>query len=121
MREIDAICRAILDGFTEPVVFVDTEHVTRYMNEEAAAQYKKWGGYDIIGKSIMDCHDEKSCQTIREAFDRMASEGMDEVEIYRRPGKIAYMAAVRDENGKLLGYYERFRAADNPCKSTSAE
>ena len=109
MREINGVCRAILDGLHEPVVFADTDHIIRYMNQAGVAQYQKSGGYALIGQSLMDCHNEHSCRIIREVFDRMVNEGVDEVEIYRRPGRIAYMTAVRDENGKLLGYYERYQ------------
>jgi len=108
MKDTDRVCRAILDGLDVPVVFVDTGHIIRYMNEAAAAQYRKSGGYDLIGQGIMDCHNDHSCRIIREIFDRMVNEGVDEVEIYRRPGKIAYMTAVRDGAGALLGYYERY-------------
>lgn len=107
MNELDGDCRAILDGLPGPVVFADTEHIIRYMNEKGAAQYEKSGGYALVGRSIMDCHNENSCRIIREVFARMR-DGVDEEEIYRRPGKIAYMTAVRDGDGALLGYYERY-------------
>lgn len=108
MSEMDGTCRAILDGLPGPVVFADTDHVIRYMNGAGAAQYQKSGGYDLLGQSVMDCHNEHSCRIIREVFARMRDAGVDEVEIYRRPGKIVYMTAVRDEDGNLLGYYERY-------------
>jgi len=108
MSGIDGICRAILDGHHEPIVFVDTEHVIRYVNEAGAIQYQKDGGYALVGRSVMDCHNERSCRVIREVFARMLNDGVDEEEIYRRPGKIAYMTAVRDGKGTLLGYYERY-------------
>jgi len=108
----DNVCRTILDGLPGPVVFVDTDHIIRYMNTEGADQYEKSGGYDLIGQSIMDCHNDNSCRIIREVFDRMVNEGLDDVELYRRPGKIAYMTAVRDKNGELLGYYERYEVED---------
>ena len=109
MNEMNGICRAILEGLGDPIVFVDTEHIIRYMNGAAAVQYQKSGGYDLIGQSLMDCHNENSCRIIREVFARMRDEGVDEVEISRHPGKIAYMKAVRDGDGQLLGYYERYQ------------
>lgn len=108
----DAVCRAILDGLPEQMVFVDTAHIIRYMNGKAAEQYEKRGGYGLIGQSVMDCHNENSCRIIREVFARMRDEGVDEEKIYERPGKVVYMRAVRDKNGEMLGYYEWYQAAD---------
>jgi PAS domain S-box-containing protein len=102
------VYRAILDGIREPIVFADTQHIIRYMNEAAAKQYEKRGGYELIGRSLMDCHKPSSVKKIEEAFARLRDEGLDEVELYRRPRKIAFMKAVRDESGQLLGYYERY-------------
>ena len=38
---IDAeLMAAILDSLKEPILFADTEHVTRYMNRAAVAYYE---------------------------------------------------------------------------------
>lgn len=101
------ICCAILDGLNEPIVFVDTHHIIRYMNAQAAAQYQKKGGYALLGRNVLDCHNASSHKKIMEVFARMRS-GADEEAIYQQPGRIVYMRAVRDPEGKLLGYYERY-------------
>jgi DUF438 domain-containing protein len=121
MNKDDAVCRAILDDLPEQMVFVDTAHIIRYMNRKAAEHYKKRGGYGLVGQSIMDCHNENSCRIIREVFARMRDEGVDEEKIYERPGKVVYMRAVRDGDGKLLGYYERYQAADKACNRKITE
>jgi len=37
-----------------------------YMNERALSSYEKEGGKDLIGRNIMDCHNESSMQKIKE-------------------------------------------------------
>jgi hypothetical protein len=101
----------ILDSWDRPVVFCDTGHVIRYVNQPARKHYAKWG--DILGKSIFDCHNEKSCRAIREIFGRM-KEGETEVMITDSPKHRAYMRAVRGENNELLGYYERYEPPAKP-------
>ena len=56
---IDAtLMAAILDHLKDPVLFADTEHITRYMNKAAIAFYS--GGEGLIGRSLLDCHNEQS-------------------------------------------------------------
>ena len=104
------ILALLLDSWNKPVVFVDTDHRIQYMNKPARRHYSKWG--DVIGKSIFDCHNPESGKTIREVFARFA-EGTREVMITDSPKHRVYMRAVRDEEGKVIGYYERY---DPPVK-----
>jgi DUF438 domain-containing protein len=99
------IMKCILDSWNKPVVFVDTDHVIVYMNEPARKNYAKWG--DVIGKSIFHCHNEQSCRTIREVFMEL-EKGAEEVMITNSEKHRVYMRSVRDKNGKLLGYFERY-------------
>ena len=104
---IDAtLMAAILDSLKNPILFADTEHVTRYMNKAALAYYEE--GEALIGRSLLDCHNERSRQMIVEILAAMQTEGLDERlttddEEYR-----IYMRAVRDADGRVLGYYERY-------------
>ena len=46
----------ILDSVPYRIVFVDTDHIIRYMNREAKHHYYTVRGYgDLIGKSIFEC------------------------------------------------------------------
>ncbi|WP_462325178.1 PAS domain-containing protein [Desulfoplanes sp.] len=97
----------LLDSLTEPIIFVDTEHIIRYMNPAACMELKKYGGIELVGSSLFGCHNQTSCRTIREVWKRMHG-GLDEECISIQEGKRTYMRAVRDECGDLLGYYERY-------------
>lgn len=95
----------LLDSWNKPVVFVDTDHVIRYMNRPARRTYAKWG--DVIGKSIFHCHNELSRKKIQESYRNLES-GKKEALITDSTKHRVYMRAVRDEDGTLVGYYERY-------------
>ena len=100
---------AILDTINHPIVFVDTAHVIRYLNKPAMKRYYEVRGYsDLIGKSLFDCHNEDSRTHIMALYERLQA---GENEIFLKIGKFnekITVIAVRDRNGTLLGYYERF-------------
>jgi DUF438 domain-containing protein len=101
----NTLLTAILDSLNEPIIFADTEHVTRYMNKAAAAYYS--GGTDLIGRSMLDCHNPESQRIITEVLD--AFKAGENERLYKETEKRrAYMRAVRDPEGRLLGYYEWF-------------
>ena len=70
-----SLMAAILDSLKDPILFADTEHVTRYMNKAAVAHYKE--GENLIGRSLLDCHNERSQQMMIEILADM-HQGLDE-------------------------------------------
>jgi PAS domain-containing protein len=104
---IDAtLMAAILDSLKDPVLFADTDHVTRYMNRAAIAYYEE--GESLIGRSLFDCHNERSQRTMIEVLAAMQTEGLEEQLITDDEEHRIFMRAVRDPDGKVLGYYERY-------------
>ncbi len=95
----------LLEAFTEPIVYCGTDHVIRYMNGAARERYA--GRPAAVGRSIFDCHNNASNATIRDVCGRLGR-GEDEVLISTDDRKRAFMRAVRDAGGALLGYYERY-------------
>jgi DUF438 domain-containing protein len=103
---IDAtLIAAILDSLKDPILFADTGHVTRYMNKAAIAHYE--GGASLIGRSLLECHNERSQALMIEILAAMHA-GEDERLITDNEEHRVYMRAVRDAEGRLLGYYERY-------------
>jgi PAS domain-containing protein len=100
-----AFLAAVLDSLKDPVLVADASHVTRYMNRAALAHYEQGAG--LIGRSLLDCHNEQSQQMIREIWEAMQL-GLEEQLITNGEKARIYMRAVRDANGALLGYYERY-------------
>jgi PAS domain-containing protein len=100
-----ALMAAILDSLKDPVLFADTEHVTRYMNKAAIAHYEE--GESLIGRSLLDCHNERSQQAMIEILAEM-HQGLEERLITDDEEHRIYMRVVRDVGGRVLGYYERY-------------
>ena len=96
---------AVLDSLKEPILVADTEHVTRYMNKAATAYYEE--GTSLIGRSLLDCHNEQSQQIMKEILAEMHG-GLDDRLITDNEEHRIFMRVVRDPDGKVLGYYERY-------------
>ena len=107
------ILSLLLDSWNKPIVFVDTDHNILYMNNPAKRHYSKWG--NVIGKSIFHCHNEKSKEIIEKAF-RALLNGGREVMIVNSPKHRVYMRSVKDEQGDIIGYYERYDPPENNDK-----
>ena len=96
---------AVLDSLKEPILVADTGHVTRYMNRAAMVYYEE--GESLIGRSLLDCHNEQSQQMMIDILAEMY-EGLEERLITDNEKHRIYMRVVRDAGGKVLGYYERY-------------
>jgi len=101
----DQVKSAILESLKDPLLFVDTSHSIRYMNRAAMAHYSE--GERLMGTSVLDCHNAVSQKTIIEIMGAM-QDGLDERLITDNERQRIFMRAVRDVDGRLLGYYERY-------------
>jgi hypothetical protein len=100
-----ALAVALLDSLKDPVLFADRDHVTRYMNAAAVEHYSE--GRALIGRSLLDCHDEASNRTILEVFEALDAGETERLITDNEKWRI-WMRAVRDPDGRLIGYYERY-------------
>lgn len=94
-----------LDSFDTPVQFVTPDHIIRYMNKAAVAHFTE--GEALLGRSLMDCHNERSQAMIREVLEALRN-GEQERLITDKPEQRVYMRAARDATGEVIGYYERY-------------
>ena len=106
---------AILESLKAPILFADTEHITRYMNPAAVAHYD--GGEELIGKSLLECHNEASQAMMKEILHSMIHDGLEEREISEEDGQKIFMRVVRDSRGGVLGYFERYEPILHPHDS----
>ena len=85
------------------------------MNPTAIDRYKKWGGAELLGKSLLDCHNEKSREMIHKVVEWFKS-SRDNNLVYtsynEKENKDVYMVALRDDTGKLIAYYEKHEYRD---------
>ena len=110
MADINEIYKSVLEADRAAVVICDLEHTIIYMNPVAIKRYSKWGGKDLMGKSLLNCHNEKSCEMIQKVVEWFkASKDNNIVYTFfnQKENKDVYMVALRNEEGDLIGYYEK--------------
>lgn len=107
--------KSVLDQDLCAVVICNLEHEIIYMNPAAVVRYAKRGGAELIGKSLLNCHNEKSVEKIHKVLDWFR-ESKEHNLIYtfhnEKENKDVYMVALRDEDGTLIGYYEKHEYRD---------
>lgn len=101
--------RSILEQDRAAVVICNLEHEIIYMNPAAVHSYEKRGGDKLLGKSLLDCHNQESRGKIQQVAEWFAEDESHNI-VYtfhnEKQNKDVYMVALRDE-GKLIGYYEK--------------
>lgn len=112
--------KAVLDEDKAPVVICDLEHTIIYMNPVACERYEKQGGAELLGKSLLDCHNAKSNEMINSVLDWFR-ESKDNNRIFtfrnEKENKDVYMVALRDDSGELIGYYEKHEYRNHETQS----
>lgn len=113
--ELSIYFKSIIDQDLCSVVICNLEHEIIYMNTAAAARYGKRGGASLVGQSIFGCHNKGSEELIRKVT-AWFEESVEHNRIYtfrnEKENKDVYMIALRDETGKLIGYYEKHEYRD---------
>ncbi len=108
--ENSQLFKALCDVDSAPIVICNLEHTIVYMNPVAVERYKKRGGADLVGRSILDCHNEKSGRIIKRVVEWFLKSKDNNI-IYtfdnKKENKEIFMIALRDDDGNLIGYYEK--------------
>ena len=111
--EIDKYLRAFVETDMNQIVICDTNHIIVYMNKVAIEKFSDLGGADLIGKSLMQYLGVETQSRI-EAIVSWFSESSDNNWVYTYRNEASqtdmYAVALRDENGNLIGYYEKRRS-----------
>ena len=113
--DISPYFKSIIDQDTAAVVICDLDHTIIYMNAAAIEQQSKRGGAALIGRRLLDCHNPASVESIHKVVDWFSSdESHNRVHTFYNPkqNKDGYMVALRDETGRLIGYYEKHEYRD---------
>lgn len=102
--------KSIIDMDRCAVVICNLAHEIIYMNPAACARYAKRGGAELVGKSLLDCHNAVSREMIQKVLDWFRESVTHNI-IYtshnEKENMDTYMVALRDDEGKLIGYYEK--------------
>lgn len=114
---LNKMFKSVLEQDRAPVVICNLEHIIVYMNPAAEVNYAKSGGIKLLGSNLLDCHNERSNEIIKKVvawFGESTENNMIYTERNEVKNKDVYMVALRDEDGTLIGYYEKheFRNAE---------
>lgn len=104
---MDRYFKSVVDQEAADVVICDLNHRIIYMNPAALARH----GKNLVGKCLFDCHNARSVQAIgrvTEWFLEDPSHNRIHTFFDKKENRDVYMIALRDEAGKLIGYYEKF-------------
>ncbi len=96
---------SLLNSIKDPILFADTNHIVQYMNKEAIAYYEE--GENLLQSNLLKCHNEESQKMMIEILAEMQN-GLEEKMITDNEKYRIFMRSVRNENGELLGYFERY-------------
>lgn len=110
IRNMEPFFKSILEQDNCAVVICNTEHQIIYMNPVACEKYGKYGGAALLGKSLLNCHNARSREMIQKILDWFyADKANNRVHTFynEKEKKDGYMIALRDEEGELIGYYEK--------------
>ena len=64
MIDLNEVYKSVLEVDKAAVVICDLNHVIIYMNPAAISRYEKWGGENLMGQSLLNCHNDKSREMI---------------------------------------------------------
>lgn len=108
--KLSSFFQSVIEQDLCAVVICDLSHKILYMNPAAVKRYAKNGGAALVGRSLLDCHNARS----REMIERVVAwfgERRENNRVFtthnERENKDVYMVALREEDGTLIGYYEK--------------
>lgn len=112
---LNQLLKSVIDQDRVSVVICNLAHEIVYMNPAAKENYKKRGGEKLLGQSLLSCHNDQSNERIKKVLDWFAVDP-DHNRIFtfhnEKHNRDVYMVALRDEEQKLIGYYEKHEYRD---------
>ena len=110
MTDLNEVYKSVLEADKAAIVICDLDHKIIYMNPTAINRYEKWGGRNLMGQNLLDCHNEKSREMIIKVVDWFKASKDNNI-VYtsynEKENKDVYMVALRNETGELIAYYEK--------------
>ena len=107
---LNSLFKSVLEQDRAAVVICNPDHTIVYMNPAAVVNYAKYGGEKLLGQNLLDCHNEHSNELIKKVvawFAESPENNMVYTHTNEKQKKDEYMVALRDDNKKLIGYYEK--------------
>jgi len=61
---------AWVEEFSGSIIVCDPEGIVVEMNEQAATTFKKWGGKQLLGFNLLDCHPEPARSKLKQLMEQ---------------------------------------------------
>jgi hypothetical protein len=93
-----------IERFPGSVTVCDPRGIILEMNDQSALGYASFGGRELIGKNLFDCHSEASAQKLRGLMDNR----QENVYTIEKNGvkKLIYQSSWYAEDGTYAGFVE---------------
>lgn len=96
---------SLLNSIKDPILFADTNHIVQYMNKAGIEYYEE--GESLLQSNLLKCHNEESQKMMIDILELMRN-GLEEKLITDNEKYRIFMRSVRNDEGELLGYFERY-------------
>ena len=113
---LNKLFKSIIDQDNAPVVICDLASTSVYMNPASIAHYHR----DLTGSNLKYCHNSDSNDKIDRVlawFKKSPSNNTVYTFHNEKENKDVYMIALRDEDGTLIGYYEKHEFRNRESRS----
>ena len=103
---LNKLFKSIIEQDRAPIVVCNIDSIIVYMNKSAIGYY----GKNLVGSNIKDCHNTKSNKKIDRVllwFEKDRENNIIHTYYDEKKNKDVYMVALRDDEGILIGYYEK--------------
>lgn len=116
--DCSTLFKSIIDQDDTAIVVCNLDHEIVYMNPKAIQAQAKRGGAALIGRNLLCCHSPESQDKIRQVVNWFSADPSHNwVHTFYNPAqnKDGYMVALRNQEGILIGYYEKheYRTQDS--------
>lgn len=62
--------KAWLDSLDAAITVCNKQGKIVYLNDKAASKFSKYGGFELLGRNLFDCHSKSSGDTIQNMLDK---------------------------------------------------
>ena len=107
--ELNKYFKSLIDVDDTAIIICDLDHTIIYMNNFATDLYAK-KNMNLLGSNLLKCHNADSNEKILkviEWFKKDVNNNFVHTFFNEKQNKDVYMVALRNDDGTLIGYYEK--------------
>ena len=107
--DLNQYFKSLIDIDDTAIIICDLNHTIIYMNKFATELYAK-RNMSLLGSNLLKCHNADSQEKILkviEWFKKDVNNNFVHTFFNEKQNKDGYMVALRNNDGTLIGYYEK--------------